>query len=131
MPETSDFTADASPAQGLDGLVDASGRPMPTEYRIPCPGHPLGDHASLLLRRRHTDHRDAWCIVNPAWPVGGENVWTGRTWEYLGDVGPAQAYRYTEDQALALAPRLAREETARMLEAIEQLRRRPAGDAAT
>ncbi|MET9396085.1 hypothetical protein [Kitasatospora sp. NPDC002965] len=125
MPETYAPTADLDPAEGPDGLVDASGHPMPTEYRIPCPGHPLGDHASLILRRRHTDHRDAWCLVNPAWPDGGEHVWTGSRWQYLGDVEARQAFRFTEAQALELAPALAREESARMLQLVADRRRDP------
>lgn len=81
-----------------------------TEYRVPCPGHRYGRGADLRVQR--IPESDQWAILNPnLWPE--TQAWTGQTYERIGDIARADAFRWTRDEALDLAANLAQQETAR------------------
>lgn len=122
--------ADEADAATLGARPVTTTFPVTTEYRVPCPGHPHGDFAALILRRRpDRPGDDAWAIVNPSWPTGGENAWTGAGWAHIGDTGPDAAYRWTEAEALALAPALAEDESTRMNTVLNRARAHRGGTA--
>jgi hypothetical protein len=92
-----------------------------TEYRIPCPGHRLGVGADLLVQRMPTE--DRWAVLNPnlSPPV---QAWTGETFERIGDIARADAFRWAHKEALDLAAGLAEQETARDRAWFEEMRAR-------
>lgn len=96
-----------------------------TEFRIPCPepadpGRPVGAPVlrpeALIVRKCTTNwadrYPDGWMILNPNLQPG-DQIWTGEAWEYRGQLYGGVIYRWTRDQAIAEAQRLAVEETAR------------------
>jgi len=83
---------------------------LATEYRIPCPGHRLGVGADIVVQRRYTE--DRWAVLNPNLDPG-EQAWTGERYERIGDIARRDAFRWTRQEALDLAPGLAEQETAR------------------
>ncbi|WP_042174635.1 hypothetical protein [Streptomyces sp. NBRC 110035] len=88
------------------------------EFRIPCPGHP--HHADLRIKRRLDGQADGWAVLNDN--PGNEHAWTGTRWIYRGNLTREQIYRYTRDDAIEEATRIAPLETAAFLAHIERLR---------
>lgn len=85
---------------------------LATEFRIPCPGHFYGGSQSDLIVRRNRDGQ-GWCIINPSWPENGEHVWDDRQWRSRSELSRVEIYRYSRDEALTEAPKLADVEAAR------------------
>lgn len=97
---------------------------LATEFRIPCPepadpgrpdGAPVMHPEALIVRKSSPGYlgdTDGWTILNPNLPCG-DHVWTGTEWKYRGELHREVIYRWTRDQALAEAQRLAVDETAR------------------
>jgi hypothetical protein len=93
---------------------------LAAEFRITCP-HPhfAGGHQDprfrsepITVRRRQDGRGDGWLILNPNL-LQGDHVWTGSEWVYRGELHRDVIYKWTRDEALALAPELAAAETAR------------------
>ncbi|RPE27376.1 hypothetical protein [Kitasatospora cineracea] len=108
---------------------------LATELRVPCPapddpGRPDGAPAlrplPLILSANPTGRpqgwEDGWCISNPNLEPGTQ-VWTGHQWRRDGDLAPHAIYRYTREEAVAEAQRLAVEESARYGRWIAEQRR--------
>lgn len=103
---------------------------LATEFRIPCP-HPhfAGGHQDprfrsepITVRRRQDGRGDGWLILNPNL-LEGDHVWTGSEWVYRGELHRDVIYKWTRDEALALAPELAAAETARYETWVNDMRR--------
>lgn len=80
-----------------------------SEFRVPCPGHPHGHHADLHVTRRTDGQGDGWAITRDG-PFG--QVWTGTKWDYRTNLHRHETYRYTREDALAEAARIAPLQTA-------------------
>jgi hypothetical protein len=87
-----------------------------TEFRIPCPGHPFGKVVDLLVRRRPDTHGDGFGIFNN----DGE-AWTGTSWRSITSLALSEIYRYTRDEALTEAERIAPDRTQAYLKIRAQL----------
>ena len=96
-----------------------------TEFRIPCPepsdpnrpaNAPVLRPEPLIVQKiaAHWADRfpDGWRIVNPNLEPG-DQVWTGDGWVYCGQLHIGVIYRWTRDEAVGEAQRLAVQETAR------------------
>lgn len=96
-----------------------------TELRIPCPqpadpgrpdGAPVLRPEPLILRKNTTGRpkgwEDGWLIHNPNLEPG-EQVWSSGQWQHRGKLTANAIYRYTRQEAVAEAQRLAVQETAR------------------
>jgi hypothetical protein len=98
---------------------------LATEFRIPCPqaadpGRPMDGPVlqpePLIVQKvaAHWADRfpDGWRILNPNLEPG-DHVWTGDGWVYCGQLHIGVIYRWTRDEAITEAQRLAVEETRR------------------
>lgn len=105
-----------------------------TEFHIPCPepkdpgrpdGAPILRPEPLIVRKVTANWADrfpdGWLILNPNLQPG-DHVWTGDEWVYRGQLHMGVIYRWTRDEALALAPGLAAAETARYEAWIAEMR---------
>ncbi|MFB7867422.1 hypothetical protein [Streptomyces sp. NPDC056069] len=92
---------------------------LAAEFRVPCPGHPLGPFADLKVEKRLDGHGDGWAIALD------DNIWTGTRWEHRGVLTRSEIYRYTRDAALAEAQRIAPLETERHHALIRSIAPRP------
>jgi hypothetical protein len=81
-----------------------------TEFRIPCPGHPFGKVVDLLVLRRTDGHGDGWTISD-----GDGHAWTGTAWQPRSVLAPSDIYRYTRDEAITEAERIAPAQTVQFL----------------
>lgn len=70
-----------------------------SQFRIPCPGHPYGHFADLFVERRRDG--DKWAILRD-----GE-AWTGEKWQHRTELHRHEIYRWTRDEGLAEAERIA------------------------
>ena len=77
-----------------------------TAFRVPCDGHPHGHFADLHVTKRVDGHGDGWAITN----LDGQ-AWTGTCWQHRGVLARSEIYRFTRDQALEEAQRIAPLET--------------------
>lgn len=108
-----------------DNAADSAHIALAVELRIPCPeaadpgrpdGGPVMQPKPLILRKNQTGGpkgwEDGWSIINPnLFP--DRQVWTGREWQRDGDLYGNAVYRYTREEAVTEAQRLAPEETRR------------------
>lgn len=98
---------------------------LATELRVPCPvpddpgrpdGGPVLRPLPLVLSLNPTGGprgwEDGWCIANPNLDPGRQ-VWTGSQWRRDGELGVHAIYRYTREEAVLEAQRLAVEESTR------------------
>ncbi|WP_035796419.1 hypothetical protein [Kitasatospora mediocidica] len=96
-----------------------------TEFRIPCPeaadpdrsdSGPVLQPEPLIVQKVTANWADrfpdGWLILNPNLQPG-DHVWTGDGWVYRGNLHIGVIYRWTRDEAIAEAQRLATEETRR------------------
>lgn len=70
-----------------------------SQFRIPCPGHPYGHLADLLVERARDN--DRWAITRD-----GE-AWTGQKWDHRANLHRHEIYRWSRDEAIAEAERIA------------------------
>lgn len=78
---------------------------LASEFRIPCPGHPYRDRADLYVKKRMDGQADGWAISSGT--AMYEDIWTGTDWVYRGTLARDDIYRYTRDEAIAEAQRIA------------------------
>lgn len=82
------------------------------EYRVPCPGHPGGRSADLIVRKAKPGQGRHWAIISPAaWD--DERVWLEEGWTSIHETRWSDAYRWELHAALAMAPFIAAKETVR------------------
>lgn len=93
---------------------------LATEFRIPCPGHPHGRLADLRVVKRDDGRGDTWAITDG--PFGDAQVWTGRRWSPRSELARDDIYRWTRQQALEEAARIASTVTAQFHATIAHLR---------
>lgn len=74
-----------------------------SQFRIPCPGHPYGHFADLTVERLRDI--DVWAITRD-----GE-AWTGDRWDHRANLHREEIYRWTREEALTEAERIAPIET--------------------
>ncbi|MEW1565776.1 hypothetical protein AB0454_22655 [Streptomyces sp. NPDC093509] len=128
MPDTTPgFDAALAAAEQHDAMHDpayvvllANQLDQATEFHIPCPGHPYGHRADLRVKKRRDGHADGWAVLNDN--PGNEHAWTGTAWIYRGELHRHEIYRYTREQAITEATRIAPAETTRFLEHVARLR---------
>lgn len=87
-----------------------------SQFRIPCPGHPYGPHADLTVERRPNGTHQHWAILRD------HEAWTGTTWQSRSDLHRHEIYRYSRDDAITEAQRIAPLETTAFLEHVARLR---------
>ncbi|MGW4803044.1 hypothetical protein [Kitasatospora sp. NPDC004272] len=98
---------------------------LATELQVPCPvpddpdrpeGAPVMRPEPLVVRKNTSGYpkgwEDGWLVLNPNLHPG-DQVWTGREWKYRGELARNAIYRWTREEAIAEAQRLAAEESAR------------------
>lgn len=90
-----------------------------SQFRIPCPGHPQGHYADLYVTRRNDGRADGWAICRDNF-LG--DVWNGTAWTARNRLSRDDIYRYTRDQALTEATRIAPLQTAGFNAYIARLR---------
>lgn len=96
---------------------------LATEFRIPCPEAadpgrpdkaPVLQPEPLIVQKVTTNWADrfpdGWLILNPNLQPG-DHVWTGDGWAYRGQLHIGVIYRWSRDEAIVEAQRLAVEET--------------------
>ena len=74
-----------------------------SQFRIPCPGHPYGHFADLFVERRRDG--DQWAILRDG------QAWTGDRWDHRTNLHRHEIYRWTREEALTEAERIAPIET--------------------
>jgi hypothetical protein len=108
-----------------ENAADSAHIGLAVELRIPCPeaadpgrpdGAPVMQPQPLIVRKntsgRPKGWEDGWSIANPnLFP--DRQVWTGRGWQRDGDLHGNAIYRWTREEAVTEAQRLAMEETRR------------------
>jgi hypothetical protein len=107
---------------------------LATEFHIPCPeaadpgrpeGAPVLQPEPLIVQKATANWADllpdGWRIFNPNLDMG-DHVWTGDGWLYSGKLHMRVIYRWTRDEAITVAQRLAPEETRRFEKWIAEMR---------
>lgn len=124
MPEHTPGYAAALGAAEHQGYIQqlANQLEQASQFRIPCPGHPYGAHADLRVERRPDGTHQQWAILRD------HEAWTGTRWQSRSDLHRHEIYRYTRDDALAEAARIAPNETTAFQAYVAQLRAETQGE---
>ncbi|GLF98196.1 hypothetical protein [Streptomyces yaizuensis] len=78
--------------------------PLASEFRVPLPHGGAGGCAQIVVERDGVD--GGWAVTDGA--LSGLRTWVaGEGWRYIGDVGRVSGFRYTREEALGLAFRVA------------------------
>ncbi|MFE6272271.1 hypothetical protein ACFVQ9_26160 [Streptomyces goshikiensis] len=74
-----------------------------TEYRVPVPVSSAGGYAEVVVRR--DDQGELWAVTDGA--LTGLRAWVDGGWSYVSDIGRAAAFRWTREEAIAVAQEVA------------------------
>lgn len=103
MTEPTDWGGD-TPARGTAAVRAAAVLDYATRFDIPIPGRP-GD--AIVVRKAAPGR-----VIGTQWAITddveiGQNVWSGGTWIYRGELHREQIYAWNRDDAIREAERAA------------------------
>ncbi|MFD0405551.1 hypothetical protein [Kitasatospora sp. NPDC127116] len=87
-----------------------------TQFRLPLTNI-VGGYGEITIQRGEGEYRDKWAVTDGAFT--GLRAWAepdgwtdGAGWQYIGDIGRANAYRYTLEEAFEVGHRAVEIESA-------------------
>ncbi|MFD7554201.1 hypothetical protein ACFV9E_06630 [Streptomyces sp. NPDC059835] len=85
------------------GLLAEAQLDFATEFRVPVPVGSAGGYAEVVVRR--DDQGEMWAVSDGA--LTGLRAWVDGRWSYVSDIGRAAAFRWTREEAIAVAQEVA------------------------
>ncbi|MEV8324568.1 hypothetical protein [Kitasatospora sp. NPDC056731] len=81
-----------------------------TQFRLPLT-NTVGGYGEVTIQRGESQYRDKWAVTDGAFT--GLRAWTDPDgWQYISDIGRANAYRYTLEEAFEVGCRVVEIESA-------------------